>query len=730
MTPKKIITALLALCAFAASVGTLSAQDKDFHIYLCFGQSNMEGAARLTPADKEGISDRFRMMAATDCPDLGREMGHWYTAVPPLVRCDTGLSPADNFGRTLVNYLPQNVKVGVVMVAIGGCKIEMFDKDNYQPQVAAAPNWQVPMIAAYGGNPYERLVELARRAQQDGVIKGILMHQGESNTGERDWPEKVKKVYENLLADLHLNAADVPLLAGEVVGADQGGVCASMNPIIDRLPQTIPTAHVISSKGCTDAADNLHFNTEGYMELGKRYAATMLDLLGVKHDIWPAAWRNPVIQTHYTPDPAPVVFGDTFYLYTGQDEPGYGFFTMNNWRVYSSQDMVNWTDHGIPLYIEDFKWAKDRAWASQCIERDGKYYWYICATTQDGRGMAVGVAVGDSPTGPFKDAIGKPLVEGSWDNIDPTVFIDDDGQAYLYWGNPTVNCIRLNRDMISYSGEIMQMEQTVESFGGVKSRDRELTANNKDTYVEGPWFYKRGKKYYLLYAAGGIPEHISYSMSDSPVGPWKYMGQVMPLQPTNSFTNHCGVIDYKGHSYFAYHTGLLPGGEGFGRATSLEEFTYNADGTLPTILMTRKGVDPVGTLSPYRRVEAETIAWSGGVTTEENAKTGVYVSNIHNGDSILVREVDFGVTSPRRFTVSVASALQGGTLEVYVDSPAGTPIATVAVPRTGGWEQWQTVTAPVTGQATGVHDLYFKFRGHFDRNGDKLFNFDYWHFDR
>jgi hypothetical protein len=253
--------------------------DPDFYVFLCFGQSNMEGQGRIEPRDTIA-EPRFRLLSAVDCPSLGRVAGQWYTAVPPLCRCNTGLSPADYFGRTMVERLPRNIRVGVVHVSVAGCKIELFDKDNYTSQVASSAGWMNQMIQAYGGNPYGKLVELARMAQQTGVIKGILMHQGESNTNDTTWPGKVKGVYDNLIKDLGLDAAKVPLLAGEVVHADQGGVCASMNNIIATLPKTIPTAHVISSAGCADAPDNLHFSAEGYRELGKRYAAKMLSLLG------------------------------------------------------------------------------------------------------------------------------------------------------------------------------------------------------------------------------------------------------------------------------------------------------------------------------------------------------------------------------------------------------------------------------------------------------------------
>jgi hypothetical protein len=183
----------------------------------------------------------------------------------------------------MLEYLPSSVNVGVINVSIGGCKIELFDKDKTDSYVATvAPNWMKNMIKEYDGNPYRRLVEMAKLAQKEGVIKGILLHQGESNTNDTTWTKKVKIVYDNLLQDLNLPPNSVPLLAGETVHAEQGGICASMNTIIATLPKTIPTARIISSKGCTDAADNLHFDAAGYRELGKRYAFTMLDVLGYK----------------------------------------------------------------------------------------------------------------------------------------------------------------------------------------------------------------------------------------------------------------------------------------------------------------------------------------------------------------------------------------------------------------------------------------------------------------
>lgn len=257
------------------------AQNPKFYVYLCFGQSNMEGNAKFEAQDTI-VNKRFQVLEAVDCDNLNRKKGQWYTAVPPLTRCNTGLTPVDYFGREMIANLPEDVKVGVINVSVGGCKIELFDKDNYESYVSTAPQWLKSTAAQYGGNPYERLVEMAKIAQKDGVIKGILLHQGESNTNDTLWTKKVKVVYDNLLKDLNLKAENTPLLAGEVVHADQGGVCASMNNIIATLPKVIPNSHVISSSGCPDAKDNLHFSAEGYRMLGKRYATTMLEVMKKK----------------------------------------------------------------------------------------------------------------------------------------------------------------------------------------------------------------------------------------------------------------------------------------------------------------------------------------------------------------------------------------------------------------------------------------------------------------
>ncbi|PWJ43156.1 sialate O-acetylesterase [Sediminitomix flava] len=256
--------------------------NRNLHIYLCFGQSNMEGSAQIEPQDQTE-DERFQMIQPMDCDNLGRSKGEWYTATPPLSQCYTGLSPADYFGKTMVANLPDSISIVIINVAVGGCDIRLFDKDKYQDYTEMYTDqgtWFKDKVDAYGGAPYYTLMSLAKNAQKKGVIKGILLHQGETNTGNQLWPSYVKKVYNDMLEDLSLEASEVPLLAGEVVHEDQGGICATMNEIINKLPEQVPTAHVIPSSGCTVQEDNVHFDSEGVRELDKRYARKMLSLLG------------------------------------------------------------------------------------------------------------------------------------------------------------------------------------------------------------------------------------------------------------------------------------------------------------------------------------------------------------------------------------------------------------------------------------------------------------------
>jgi len=425
---------------------------------------------------------------------------------------------------------------------------------------------------------------------------------------------------------------------------------------------------------------------------------------------------NPIVQTNYTADPAPMLYDGKLYLYTSHDEEVTvkDFFTMNDWRLYSTTDMVNWTDLGSPAGYKTFSWGTGDAWAPHGIARNGKFYLYV--PINNSTGSKIGVAVASSPAGPFTDAIGKPLVSTGSGNIDPTVFIDADEQAYLYWGNPDLYYVKLSADMISFAEGPTKVTLTTAGFGVRTKTDRETA------YEEGPWFYKRDALYYLIYPADSTPEKLSYSTSSGPLGPWMYRGDIMDKQTGAgaSFTNHPGVVDYKGHSFLFYHNGALPGGGGFKRSVCVEEFTYGADGTIPAVKMSTTGPKAVENLNPFKQVEAETIAFSSGLKTAVCSEGGQRVTSIENGDYIKVKNVDFG-SGATSFDARVAAAASGASIELHLDSQTGTLVGTCAVPATGGAQTFMTTTCAVSG-ATGVHDLFLKFTG----GGGELFDFNWW----
>ncbi len=423
---------------------------------------------------------------------------------------------------------------------------------------------------------------------------------------------------------------------------------------------------------------------------------------------------NPIIQTKYTADPAPLVYEDTVYLYTSHDEDNAVGFTMYNWMLYTSSDLVNWTDHGMIGGVKDpyktFKWSDGvNAWAPQVIARNGKFYLY--APFPKGGHMVIGVAVADQPTGPFVDALGQPLIDNpnSSNDIDPTVFVTDDGQGYLYWGHqPSVFYVKLNQDMISYSGSIVQVTRP-------------------QTYEEGPWFFQRNGQYYLAFASTCCPEGIGYARSSSATGPWTFAGSIMDGNAKSS-GNHPGIIDFKDGSYvfgFDYAVQLEREGSKLGerRSVCVEKFEYGADGSIPKLpFWSDTGAPQLGTLNPYVKTEAETIAWAWDVKTETCSEGGMDVTDIQNGDYIKVKGVDFG-TGAQSLDVRAASAGNGGKIEVHLDTQTGKLVGTCAVAGTGGAQTWATTSCAIDGTAS-VHDLFLVFTG----GSGSLFNFNWWMF--
>jgi hypothetical protein len=427
-----------------------------------------------------------------------------------------------------------------------------------------------------------------------------------------------------------------------------------------------------------------------------------------------AGWaENPIIQTNFTADPAPMVWNDTVFLYTSHDEDnatGNGGFQMKNWMLYTSTDMVNWRDRGVVASLANFKWGPqdNGAWAVQTIQRNGKFYLYAPL-----HGKGIGVLVADSPYGPFKDPLGKALVNADpWAYIDPTAMIDSDGQAYLYFGNPDAYFVKLNSDMISTSGSITKHPKI-------------------STYQEGPWIYKHGSNYYLAFASTCCPEGIGYAMSSSPTGPWTYKGSIMDGNSKSS-GNHPGIIDFKGKSYvFGFNYAInfsLGTQQRERRSISLSEMKYNADGTIAKLpwwggdMPSVSNVSPVDSLNPYVQTEAETMAWSKGVKTESSSDGGMDLTSLENGDYIKLKSVDFAAGASS-FDARVASATSGGSIEIRLDSETGKLVGTLAVTGTGGVQTWTTKSCTISG-ASGVHDLFLVFKG----GSGSLFNFNWWKF--
>lgn len=444
----------------------------------------------------------------------------------------------------------------------------------------------------------------------------------------------------------------------------------------------------------------------------------------------PLTMNMPFFQTKYTADPSPLVVGDTLFLYTSHDaspedipdpneRSSAGFF-MYDWLLWSTTDMANWTEHGAVASLKDFPWRsrENGAWAIQTVERNGKYYLYAPL-----HGHGIGVLVSDSPYGPFKDPLGEPLVwqREHWNDIDPTVFTDEDGQAYMYWGNPHCYYARLNDDMISLKDSIVQLPHI-------------------PNYQEGPWFYKREGSYYLAFASTCCPEALGYAMSDSPTGPWEWKNYIMrPTQRDRG--NHPGICDYKGHSYIfgqdydLMHLDTYVHHER--RTVSAAEITYNADGTIQEIpyWLNQKPLEQLEWLNPYKRVEAETMAWGNGLKTAKMGieNTGVvrdmptstgrknmYVFDINDGEFIRLRGVDFG-SGARQFSINSAGT---GNLEIILrlDAQDGQIIGTLKINPTGSVDNYKSFTTKVK-KASGVHDLYICFS---KTQGDT--HLDWWQF--
>lgn len=441
-------------------------------------------------------------------------------------------------------------------------------------------------------------------------------------------------------------------------------------------------------------------------------------ILGASSLCLPRAKADYPIASHrYLADPSSLVTKERVYIYCSDDDesPVEGSYNIPDVVCVSSSDMKNWTDHGSVFRAStQTKWAK-KTWAPCAIERDGKYFLYF-----GNGGGNIGVVVSTNPAGPFVDVRGKDLINHNTPGVqpaknmwlfDPGVFIDDDGQAYIYFGgngDDNVRCAKLNRDMISLDGDVIKMNAT--------------------NFFEASWVFKRNGKYYFSYSTTPRAQmRIDYLTGDSPTN-FTYRGIVGDQPPINNNNNHASQFEFNGHWYHVYHNRIVAKQAGiptgFRRNIAIEEFDFNDDGSIKKVTYTTNGVAQIGHLNPYVRVEGETFNAQSGIETEPCSEGGMNLTDINNGDWVRVVGVDFGNKGAKKFTARVASAGPGGTIELRLGGVDGKLIGTCKVENTGGGQQWKDVSCDVA-DAKGVQDLYLKFTG----GEGSLFNVDFWKFE-
>lgn len=427
-----------------------------------------------------------------------------------------------------------------------------------------------------------------------------------------------------------------------------------------------------------------------------------------------------VASHRYLADPTSLVSGGRVYLYCSNDDesPLEGSYNIPNVICVSTADMKNWTDHGSVFRPEtETKWAK-KSWAPGAIERDGKFFLYF-----GNGGGNIGVVVADKPAGPFKDVLGKPLLDHGTPGVqpaknmwlfDPGVFIDDDGQAYLYFGgngDDNVRVAKLRRDMVSIDGEIIKM--------------------NAPDFFEASFVHKRDGTYYFSYSTNPrAGMRWGYMTSKKPTEGFTYAGVVSDQHPINNNNHHAALFQFQDRWYHAYHNRVvarqagIPGG--FRRNLGIEEFFHEADGSIRKVVYTEDGIAQLGRLDPYARVEGETFAAQQGVETEPCSEGGMNLHDLQDGDWVSLRGVDFGAAGAKKFHARVASAENNsGVIEVRVGGPEGRVVGAVKIATTGGAQRWAEVTAEVT-DLSGVQDLCLRFTG---EKGKTLFKVDYWRFE-
>ena len=423
----------------------------------------------------------------------------------------------------------------------------------------------------------------------------------------------------------------------------------------------------------------------------------------------------PLVGYRYLADPGALVYNGRIYVYCSNDDDNGSNYDMKSIVCVSTDDLKNWTDHGVVFQVpRDAAWT-NLSWAPSPAYRNGKFYLYY-----GNGGSAIGVVVADNPLGPFKDPLGKAMVNGSTAGVqpftgwlfDPMTFIDDDGQAYMYFGgngDDQLRVIKVNTDMISVSGSAGKF--SVKNF------------------FEASWMHKYNGKYYFSYSANpSAGMRIDYMVSDNPMTGFTYGGVVSPQPPSNDNNNHQAIFKFNGEWYEMYHNRIVAKTAGitatYKRNLALDKFSHDASGKIVQMVNTVNGLKQYKYLNPYVRVEAETESDQKGIETEVCGADGMDVTALDNGDWIMVEGVDFGTSGSSSFSASVASTKTGGSIVISLDSQTGTAVGTLNVPNTGGLQTWKTETISTT-RITGVHNVYFTFKG----STVNLFNFDHWKFN-
>jgi arabinoxylan arabinofuranohydrolase len=441
--------------------------------------------------------------------------------------------------------------------------------------------------------------------------------------------------------------------------------------------------------------------------------------------------QNPIISHVFTADPSARVFEGRVYVYASHDPDNQAGYDMQDYHVFSSDDLVNWQDHGVALDAADIPWATS-LYAPDCAygEATGKYYLYFPNSSS-----GIGVAVSDSPAGPFVDALGEPLIDTNTPGVedvewifDPTCFVDDDGQAYLYFGGgprdtgDNARVIRLNDDMVSLA-------------------DATATTISAPDFFEASFLHKREGRYYFSYSTtfANHSAYIDYMVSDDPMTGFEYAGTILQNPAGNNYSNnHHSIVQYEGSWYIFYHNRVLSNRDGYSeyqRSITVDHLTHDADGGIAEVPVTMGEVAQLRELDAFSRMEAETLADQRGIEVEfaedGGERVGVTVTDIHDQDWIGYSQVDFAAGATSFHARAASDSATGGTIHVYVDgcdlftNLPGQLVGTCSVDPTGGWQQWSDIECAVEA-ITGVHDLYLRFEG---TPSEPLLNLDYFQFE-